>query len=356
MKKINESRPVVQIESRPQRMKGEKGISEVLKPEKNSVDSWQPENSLKASAHRYSQGLFPTQIGPVLPKGVTQPPKPQSGQRNQIEYTQLGKLTPKSANMKRVKKSAGGFMVAFPLKDTKGGCERLQNEEKCLLQLRDSKLPVVQVYTTRTLQPDKALSEVGGRQALITDWVEGYEADIWKSEGQLRTAIKKFFHEVSQEHRQQRGEALFKSLSAILNFFQSGNCIVDLQVVIESATGTPKIIDPANVYKKEIPKTHQQRHQKVLKDLTQSLTLVKSLLEGKETESAPVEQWNQEKLVFFWENQCDFDDTEFMVAIWESLSTDAQQSAKFVEVMKKAEIVYPENFEKFATEKGAKSL
>jgi len=355
MKKINEMRPVVQIESRPALLEEEKAISNVLAAEENPVDSLQPERSLKASARRYSLGLFPTKIGTallsglerVLSKGATQSLGSKLCQRTPIGSEGLGKLTPKSANMKRVHKSERGFMVAFPLHETRVWRERLQNEEDCLLKLGDSGLPVAQVYTTRDLKSQKALSGVEGRNALITDWVEGYEADIWKIRGQLGIAVKKFFHEVSEEHRQQRGKVLFESLKAIQEFFQSGNCIVDLQVVVESSTGRARIIDPAKVYKGNLPFKHRRRHLDILEELNASLTLVEIQLQGKQPEPSLVGKWSREVLESFWEIECDFDDLVFMEAIWNRLAKDPKRNEKFVEVMERARVVLAEDFEKF---------
>jgi len=352
MKMFGKNR-VVQVKSKATLMQKEESQSSAVSEDEAQMDSLVKDESWRAFARRHSLRLFPKKIQgnlDVLSPNSVKPLKSPLVRRTLLNPKNLGNLTPKSANMKRVNRSAKGFMVAFPLHDTQVSRDRLKNEEACLLALEESGLPVAKVYTTRGDSSEVVLSEIEGRNALITDWVEGYEADIWKIKGQLGTTIKRFFHEVPDEHREARGQALFDSLNSILDFFERGNCIVDLQVVIESPTGTARIIDPAKIYRGNLPFLHRRRHRGILEDLKASLTLVTTLLKGKEKETPAVEKWSQEELESFWEIECDLDDLQFMAGIWNQLNDGSNRVGKFGEVMERSKVLYREEWEKF--EKG----
>ncbi len=220
-----------------------------------------------------------------------------------------------------------------------------------MLELRAAGLPLPRVYSTSGDQP---LCEFNEKPALITDWVEGYQADVWKIRGQLPTTVRQFFHDVPGEHREQRGQALLDSLGAILNYFTKNKCIVDLQVIIESSTGIAKIIDPAQIYNDRIPDTHQPRHRETVEDLQQGLTLAEALLRQKSQEAPPITKWSKAELESFWEIECDSVEHHFLEGVWEKLSPAPKRAETFETLMELAEILESSQWQEFVEEKEKK--
>ena len=220
-----------------------------------------------------------------------------------------------------------------------------------MLELRAAGLPLPRVYSTSGDQP---LCEFNEKPALITDWVEGYQADVWKIRGQLPTTVRQFFHDVPGEHREQRGQALLDSLGAILNYFTKNKCIVDLQVIIESSTGIAKIIDPAQIYDDRVPAKHQPRHRETVEDLQQGLTLAEALLRQKSQEAPPITKWSKAEFENFWEIECDSADHRFLEGVWEKLSPDPKRAETFETLMELAEILESSQWQEFVEEKEKK--
>jgi hypothetical protein len=256
--------------------------------------------------------------------------------------------------MKRVNRSHKGFLVAFPLNDKLVNLERLQNEERFLLDLRAAGLPAPKVYSTPEGHSEVPLSELNGEPALITDWVEGYATDIWKIRGQLATTVRQFFHELPGAHRAQRGQALQDSLGAIMNYLERRNCIVDLQVVIEQSTGVAKIIDPAQIYNRTIPFKHRRRQREVLKELRMGQTLIETLLKEKPQETPPIDKWSKTDLESFWEIECASLDHPFLEGIWAKLSAGPKRTETFGDLMERSEILERTQWQNFAEKKEKK--
>ena len=114
--------------------------------------------------------------------------------------------------------------------------------------------------------------------------------------------------------------------------------------------GTARIIDPAKIYRGNLPLLHRRRHRGILEDLKASLTLVRRLLKANEEETPAVEKWSRDELESFWEIECNLDDLQFMTGVWKKLDDGSGRVEKFGEVMERAKVVYREEWEKF--EKG----